>query len=207
MLRGPASFRFREKGSVFLTELHPAADADERGNVLSAIRRRDHDATHHCSAWRQGVPVAEFGSDDDGEPSGTAGPPMLKVLEGMGLTDVIAVCVRWFGGTKLGTGGLVRAYTEGVQGAALEAEKLGLLEPVRIMVEGTMEAPPEMAHLPFAVLGSFRDAEILGQDFGPCVSRVTFRLPPDDCQALEAAWRDRSRGGVVKWSKGKEGQG
>jgi putative IMPACT (imprinted ancient) family translation regulator len=198
---GPAAHRFRESGSVFLTELHPVAGAAERESAISAIRRRDHDATHHCSAWREGVPVAGFGSDDDGEPSGTAGAPMLRVLEGQGLTDILIVCVRWYGGVKLGTGGLVRAYAQGAQGAVAEAERRGLFEAVRIMVEGAIEAPPEMAHLPFAVLGSFRDAEILGQEFGPCLSRTTFRLPPQDCQALEAAWRDRSRGGDVKWAQ------
>jgi putative IMPACT (imprinted ancient) family translation regulator len=199
-LKGPASFKFREKASVFLTELHPAANAAERGAVLSSVRKREHDATHHCSAWREGAPVAAFGSDDDGEPSGTAGAPMLKVLEGQDITDAMAVCIRWYGGTKLGTGGLVRAYTAGAQGAVAEAARLGLFEEVRAMAEGFIEAPAEMAHLPFAVLGCFKNAEILGQDFCPALSKTTFRLPPEDCLEFERAWRDRSRGGEVKWS-------
>ena len=152
----PVSFRFRERASVFLTELHPAPDAAARAAALSAVRKRDHDASHHCSAWREGVPVIAFGSDDDGEPSGTAGPPMLKVLESREITDVIAICIRWYGGTKLGTGGLVRAYTEGVAGAVAEGERQGHFEQVRIWAEGSIEVPPEMAHLPFAVLGCIR---------------------------------------------------
>jgi putative IMPACT (imprinted ancient) family translation regulator len=126
---------------------------------------------------------------------------MLRVLEGQGITDAMVVCVRWYGGVKLGTGGLARAYAQGARGAVAEAERCGLFEPVRAMTEGAIDAPLEMAHLPFAVLGSFREAEILGQEMGPCVSRVTFRLPPQDCQALELAWRDRSRGGEVKWGR------
>jgi uncharacterized YigZ family protein len=167
---GPAVYRFREKASLFLTELHPVSNAEARVSTLSSVRRREHDATHHCSAWREGVPVRAFGSDDDGEPSGTAGPPMLKVLEGQGLTDVVVVCVRWFGGVKLGTGGLARAYAEGSRGAVAEAERCGLLEQVLAMAEGSIEVPPEMVHLPFAVLGSFRGVEVVGQDFGPSAS-------------------------------------
>jgi putative IMPACT (imprinted ancient) family translation regulator len=193
------SFRFREKASIFLTELHPATDPEARGALLAGLRKRDFDANHHCSAWRQGVPVTAQGSDDDGEPSGTAGAPMLRVLEGEQLTDLLAVCLRWFGGTKLGTGGLVRAYTEGVQGALAEARLLGLLEEVRVRRRGTITVPPELGHLPYATLGAFPEAEVLGQEFGPGGAVVRFQIPPGREGALEAAWRERSRGGAIQW--------
>jgi len=196
-LLAPCTYRFREKASVFLTELHPASTPEERAAILGRIRKRDFDATHHCSAWRSG---GESGSDDDGEPSGTAGAPMLRVLEGGDLTDLLAVCIRWFGGTKLGTGGLVRAYTEGLQGAIREAEALGLLEEVRILVHGSIEVPAEIAHLPYALLGAFPEAEILEQTFSGSSATLHFALPPGREGALEAAWRDRSRGGLVHWS-------
>lgn len=124
---------------------------------------------------------------------------MLKVLEGEELTDVLAVCIRWYGGTKLGTGGLVRAYTEGVQGAIAEAQAQGLLQTIRILRTGVIEAPQEQAHLPFAVLGAFPDAEILEQVFSGSIARLTFRLAPEKAAALESAWRERSRGGSVQW--------
>jgi len=200
-LRELVSYRFREKASVFLTELHPAPDAAARVAALSAVRKRDHDATHHCSAWREGIPVIAFGSDDDGEPSGTAGLPMLKVLEGREITDVIAICVRWYGGTKLGTGGLVRAYTEGVVGAVAEGERLERFEQVQVLIEGSIEVPPEMAHLPFAVLGCFKNTEVLRQDFDADFSRIVFRLPPEERPEFELAWRERSRGGTVNWGR------
>lgn len=193
-------FRLREKASVFLAELHPASGAPERQAILQRLRKRDHDATHHCSAWRQGTPPESWGSDDDGEPSGTAGRPMLLVLEGHDLTDVLAVVVRWFGGTKLGTGGLVRAYTEAVQGALAEAEALGLLETVRILREGRIAVAPPQAHLPFSVLGAFPEAEILGQDYAEGEACVRFRLPPERVADLEALWRERSRGGGITWT-------
>ena len=184
---------------MFLAELHPAQDSAARAAVLEALRRRDHDATHHCSAWRGGLPVTQFGSDDDGEPSGTAGKPMLRVLEGAGLTDCLAVCIRWYGGTKLGTGGLVRAYTEALQGAIAAAETAGLLEPLRLLRVGHLTVPAEAAHLPFALLGGFPSAEVLGQEFTGEAFVLRFACPPGAAEALETAWRDKSRGGSVQW--------
>ncbi len=198
-LIAPCSFKFREKASVFLTELHPAETPEARSTLLTGLRKRDFDATHHCSAWREGAPLRGQGADDDGEPSGTAGGPMLKVLEGGDLTDLLAVCIRWFGGTKLGTGGLVRAYTEGVQGALGEAHAQGLLEPIRILCAGSIQVGAAQAHLPFQVLGAFPDSEILGQDFQGSLSTLHFRIPPERASALEHAWRERSRGGMVIW--------
>ena len=198
-LKDFVSFKFREKASVFLTELHPAEDKEARNSLMLAVRKRDYDATHHCSAWREGVPVIAYGSDDDGEPAGTAGAPMLKVLEGQGITDVLAICVRWYGGTKLGTGGLVRAYTEGLQGAISEGWRQNLFEEVCETVKGIIEVSTEMAHLPFTILGGFKNAEILGQDFDKSVSILTFRIPTEERQEMEQAWRERSRGGIIEW--------
>jgi uncharacterized YigZ family protein len=99
----------REKGSRFLAVVQPAADEAEGKARVAALARLHHDATHHCWAWRVGWPARER-SADAGEPAGTAGMPILQVLRGAGLTEVCAVVVRWFGGTKLGKGGLARAY-------------------------------------------------------------------------------------------------
>ena len=194
-----AIHRFREKASVFLTELHPARDAAERARALAFLRKRDFDATHHCSAWREGVPVSTFGADDDGEPSGTAGRPMLAVLEGAQVTDLIAVCIRWYGGTKLGTGGLVRAYTDGVQGALAGADAAGVWEEVRILRTGAIQVPTTQAHLPFALLGAFPGASVLEQSFAGEAAILRFECPPDLVPALEQAWQERSRGGAIRW--------
>jgi uncharacterized YigZ family protein len=106
----------REKGSRFLAVIGPAADEAAARHLLAGLERPLSDATHHCWAWRLGSPPRER-SADAGEPAGTAGAPILQVLRGAGLSDVMAVVVRWFGGTKLGKGGLARAYA----GAAREA--------------------------------------------------------------------------------------
>jgi uncharacterized YigZ family protein len=87
--------------------------------VIDAARRRHHDARHHCTAFVIGPDAALRRSNDDGEPAGTAGSPMLEVLTRRDVSDVVAVVTRWFGGTLLGAGGLVRAYGEAV-GLALD---------------------------------------------------------------------------------------
>lgn len=198
-LRGPVTFRFREKASVFLTELHPAPGPDAREEVLRTLRKRDFDATHHCSAWREGIPVRAAGADDDGEPGGTAGAPMLRVLEGAEVSDLIAVCIRWYGGTKLGTGGLVKAYTEGVQGALGVAASEGLLETWVPLLHGAIACAPEQAHLPYQLLGAFPGARVQGQRFQGGQAHLDFALPPEDGPRLETLWRERSRGGTVTW--------
>ncbi|MPV38317.1 DUF1949 domain-containing protein [Georgenia subflava] len=115
--------------SRFLTLLRRVDDEDAARALVADARSRYPDARHHCSAFVVDVaganPVER--SSDDGEPAGTAGMPMLEVLRGSGMSDVAAVVVRWFGGVKLGTGGLVRAYSDAVQ-AALDVAPVVRLE-------------------------------------------------------------------------------
>ncbi len=106
----------RELGSRFLAYLAPAPSPEAAKEFLEGLRKRFPDATHHCFAWRIGWPAAERAADA-GEPSGTAGQPILRALSGAGVSDIVAVVVRWFGGTKLGKGGLARAYTAATQAA------------------------------------------------------------------------------------------
>lgn len=112
LVDGP-EVEIKVKGSRFVGQALAAANEDEAAARLETIRKRYHDATHHCSAWIVGSPGAAIERcDDDGEPSGTAGQPILHPLRGSGRHDGMVVVTRWFGGTKLGAGGLVRAYGE-----------------------------------------------------------------------------------------------
>ncbi len=104
-----------EKRSRFLAQIRPAQSEEEAAAFLEERRRQYWDATHNCSAFVLGPRGELTRSSDDGEPGGTAGHPMLDVLTGAGLTNVWAVVTRYFGGTLLGTGGLVRAYSSAVQ--------------------------------------------------------------------------------------------
>ena len=100
------------KGSRFLCTLQRVPSEASARALVAALRKEHWDARHHCSAFVLGPDSALQRSSDDGEPAGTAGAPMLEVLRGAGVSDVAAVVTRWFGGTLLGAGGLVRAYGE-----------------------------------------------------------------------------------------------
>lgn len=118
---GAARAEIRERGSRFRAIVQPAGGEAAAQAALAALGREFPDATHRCWAWRLGDPVAGSGaaerSSDAGEPAGTAGVPILQVLRGAELSDVLAVVVRWFGGTKLGKGGLARAYAAATRDA------------------------------------------------------------------------------------------
>ena len=107
------------KGSRFIVDVAPAGDEPEARQVLTQVRANFPDASHHCWAWRIANPAIDR-ANDDGEPSGSAGRPILAQLVGRDLVDTAVIVTRYFGGTKLGVGGLVRAYG-GAAGAALDS--------------------------------------------------------------------------------------
>ncbi|HEX8670914.1 MAG TPA: YigZ family protein [Longimicrobium sp.] len=114
-LAGEGVAQTRVKGSTFFALAAPAADEAEARARLAAREREMWDATHHCNAWRMRGGVHR--ANDAGEPSGSAGAPILAAIDGAGVTDCIVIVTRYYGGTKLGVGGLVRAYGD----AAAEA--------------------------------------------------------------------------------------
>jgi uncharacterized YigZ family protein len=116
-----AAGELREQGSVFLAALRPIASEEEAKAALAEIAALHTDATHHCWAFRLGPEPARERSADAGEPHGTAGEPILRSLRGAGLSDALVVVTRWFGGTKLGKGGLARAYAAAAQAAIAAA--------------------------------------------------------------------------------------
>jgi uncharacterized YigZ family protein len=107
------------KGSRFEAEAAPVRSRNDAQEHIDAVRRRAPQATHHCTAYRLGAAGDDFRYDDDGEPSGTAGPPILRQIDAHDLTNTLVVVTRHFGGTELGTGGLARAYGDAA-GAALD---------------------------------------------------------------------------------------
>ena len=109
-LGGEAEALYKDKGSKFLAYGYPVTCEGEIKGRLDALRKRYYDATHHCYAWRLGPKGESFRANDDGEPSSTAGRPILGQMLSREVTDVLIVVVRYFGGTKLGVPGLIEAY-------------------------------------------------------------------------------------------------
>jgi uncharacterized YigZ family protein len=122
------------KGSRFIGMIFPVESQDEAWDHLTRCRKIYHDATHHCYAFRTGIEGEVSRFSDDGEPSGTAGKPILMLLEHREITNALLVVVRYFGGTKLGTGGLVRAYTEAARAVVEQASviRVPVLKNLRV---------------------------------------------------------------------------
>lgn len=106
----PASGIYKEKGSKFLSFVYPVENEEQIKQQLAALRKEYYDARHHCFAWILGPEKKHYRAFDDGEPNHSAGDPILGQIRSRNLTNVLVVVVRYFGGTKLGVGGLVAAY-------------------------------------------------------------------------------------------------
>jgi uncharacterized YigZ family protein len=115
-VKGQGNQEIKVKGSRFIAAAAPVGSEEEARAFVARVSREHFDATHNCYAYRVGHgDGAIFRFSDAGEPSGTAGRPIMEAIESRGLTDVVVVVTRYFGGTKLGTGGLARAYRESAQ--------------------------------------------------------------------------------------------
>ena len=106
----PAEGLFKDNGSRFIALAYPVETEDEVKEIVQRLKKEYHDARHHCYAWRLGLDGEPWRANDDGEPSGSAGRPILGQIDSAGLSDILVVVVRYFGGIKLGIPGLIRAY-------------------------------------------------------------------------------------------------
>jgi len=120
-LAAPSTGEYKDRNSKFFAYAYPVQSESAALAQLELLRKEHFKARHHCFAWRLGPDGARHRANDDGEPSGTAGRPILGQIDAFGLTDVLIVVVRYFGGTLLGTSGLIQAYRE----SAAEALRQG----------------------------------------------------------------------------------
>ena len=175
--------------SRFIATLMPASNQEAARAFIARVKTEFADAQHNVPAYiiGSGNTVTEF-SSDDGEPSGTAGKPTLAVLRGSGLGDVAVVITRYFGGTLLGTGGLVKAYTESTQ-MVVNAVPRGRRSAVHIV----------MFVIPYPLLERMRavaalhKADIMGEDFGADIT-MTVRIPVESFEAFQTELGERSAG-------------
>jgi uncharacterized YigZ family protein len=182
-LAGPASAEIEVRRSRFVCDLAPVTSEEEARAFIERVRATSRDARHHCTAFVLGPDGATQRSNDDGEPSGTAGAPMLVVLRGRELTDVVAVVTRWFGGILLGTGGLIRAYGDAVS-AALEIST-PLARELRdgLVVDVDHATGPRVEH----ALRELGGADVRGVEYLPDGVRLTVATTEDATAAVRAA--------------------
>lgn len=176
--------QLREKASRFIAYAFPIADEDDFKRRSEVLASKHHDSRHVCYAWVLGAGGERYRANDAGEPNGTAGAPILRHLQGAGLTHAAVVVVRYYGGTKLGRGGLVRAYGE-VAKAAIEANRkvtAVVMEPLRFRC-----AYDQVERLRQQVLelGGLVDEAQFGAD---CAMRVA--LPRSAVSAFRDQWPD-----------------
>jgi len=156
-----------EKRSRFITFIEPVASRTDAMSFLAQLRLRFPDASHHCWAFVIGNPhsPSEMACSDDGEPSGSAGKPMLQILQYRQVGDVMAVVVRYFGGTKLGVGGLVRAYGAAVQQAIEKTTLLKQIAKVPLSLKFDYAFEANIRHLL-----SESESEIISCEYTECVT-------------------------------------
>jgi uncharacterized YigZ family protein len=113
---------FKDKGSRFISYAIPVKSAEDAKTAVEEFKKKYHDARHHCYAYMIGPERKIWRANDDGEPSGTAGKPILGQINSFGLTDILIVVIRYFGGTLLGTSGLINAYKSAANDALINAK-------------------------------------------------------------------------------------
>ena len=123
-IAGSSDGLFKDQGSRFIAKAYPVESEVEVKAIVDALKKEYHDARHHCYAYRIGLDGSVFRANDDGEPSGSAGRQILGQIDSAGLSDVLVVVIRYFGGIKLGIPGLLRAYKSSTAEALSSAEQI-----------------------------------------------------------------------------------
>lgn len=157
----PSEGTFKEKGSKFLAFAFPVANVDQVNEILARLRKEHHAARHHCYAYNIGSNPGLIRVNDDGEPASTAGKPILAQIASFNLTDVLVVVIRYFGGTLLGKGGLIRAYKNASSDAINHAKIVKLIPQEIYQVTSDYKNISDI----MKIIGEF-DSEIISGDYG-----------------------------------------
>ena len=171
-IAAPAEGLFKDNGSRFLALAYPVETEEQVKEIVAGLKKQYHDARHHCFAYRLGYKADVWRASDDGEPSGSAGRPILGQIDSLGLSDILVVVVRWFGGIKLGIPGLIRAYKTSTADALSQASVITKLAGKDFRVRFEYLSMNE-------VMKALKDLDLQprAQDFGEnCTLEVRVRL-------------------------------
>ena len=171
-IAAPSEGLFKDNGSRFIALAYPVETEEEIKAIVAGLRKQYHDARHHCYAYRLGYKGDVFRSSDDGEPSGSAGRPILGQIDSAGLSDILVVVVRYFGGIKLGIPGLIRAYKTSTADALSNAQVVEKIAGVWLRLRFGYESMN-------AVMKVLKEMDLpqRAQDFGQqCSLEVRVRL-------------------------------
>jgi uncharacterized YigZ family protein len=157
----PSEGIYKEKGSKFISYAFPVSNVEQVNEILTKLRKEHHAARHHCYAYNIGSHPGLIRANDDGEPSSTAGKPILGQIAALGLTNVLVVVVRYFGGTLLGKGGLIRAYKNA------SADALNHARVIRIIPKETIQITSDYKNISdiMKMIEEY-DSEIISGDYG-----------------------------------------
>ncbi len=168
----PSRGLYKDQGSRFISFAYPVETEAQVKELVDSLKKEYHDARHHCFAYRLGLDGSRYRMNDDGEPSSTAGRPILSQIDSAGLSDVLVVVVRYFGGIKLGVPGLIKAYKTAAQGALAQAAKVEKTAAVSYHIEFNYMNMD-------SVMRTLKDMDIpqSGQNFGQlCSMDIRVRL-------------------------------
>ena len=186
---GNGASEYVEKRSRFLGLVQPVRSEDEAREIIAACKKQHHDARHNCWCYLIGENIVRY--SDDGEPQGTAGQPMLNVFQREGVTNVVCVVTRYFGGILLGAGGLTRAYSKGARDALCAAGYAVMGQWAVVSIPCTY-AMLERVKLEVAAQNGTVDDTEYGADI-----RLTVSLPAERVDALQARLTELSAGSIT----------
>ena len=179
-ISAPSEGFYKEKGSKFFAFAYQVADEYQVKERLENLKKQYHDARHHCYAFVLFGEPESFRASDDGEPSNSAGQPILRQIRSFGLTNTLVIVVRYFGGTKLGVGGLVNAYGT----AAEEALSQAVQKEVILYKNVTIKFAPQDIHQAMKVIQAC-EALVEKEDFVGSQSIYYLKVPLSNAQVLE----------------------
>lgn len=185
------SFELEEKKSRFIAHIEPVTTEDEAANFIQMMKKQYYDARHNCYAFVIGDNSEIVRSSDDGEPSGTAGRPILEVLTGEGITNAVCVVTRYFGGTLLGTGGLVRAYQGATKGALNNSVILDKKEGLKFTISCDYT---DVGKLQYHF--STKGIRIISSDYGAAVS-FNIVVESDSFETIKKGLTELTSGKVI----------